>query len=334
MKAILNYGAGNLRLEEVPIPTLREGRVLIKVLACGVCGGEYSLAKARPGETANVEGVIPGHEIVGAVVASDYEPLAAGVRVVVAPNHARCGVCENCLRGLHICLNWPRRTADIGGGYAEYALVEPRQCYLLPASLDPVDAALTEPLACCLHAMGKLHMQPGAKVIVVGAGANAQLFVQLARLQAASFVAVADNHAERVALAFKLGADAAVDPHSPTPLQDATGSSDGADVVIVTRGAPEALEQAIRWCGYGGRVLVYGVAPPGAPAALEPHLLWRKEISIIGSRSFSNTFAPALDLLVAGRIVVKPLITTLSLEEIIPALRRPLDRVKMVIVPD
>lgn len=337
MKAILNYGGGDLRLEEIPVPTWREGHVLVKVLACGVCGGDYALAKAQPGipsrAMSNVEGVIPGHEIVGEIVSSDSGPLGPGTRVAVAPNHARCGICENCLRGFHICLNWPRRTAAIGGGYAEYALVEPRQCYPLPANLDPIEATLTEPLACCLHALGKLHIQPGERVIVLGAGANAQLFVQLARLQGASFVAVADDHADRVALALELGAEAVIAPNAPDPWRGLPGLSGGADVVIVNRSAPAAVAQAVRWCGYGGRVLVYGVAPAGAAASIEPHLLWRKEISLIGSRSFSNTFAAALDLLAAGRIMVRPLITSVPLEEIIPTLHTPLAHIKAVVVP-
>lgn len=334
MKAILNYGAGDLRLESIPVPQAQDDQVLLKVLACGICGGEYKLAKTSNGATPAAVGIIPGHEIIGEVVQSATEALPAGTRVAVSPNYS-CGLCEACRTGhLYLCVNRPKRTAEIGGGYADYALVYPSQCYALPDDLETLDAAITETLACCLHGVEKVNIQPGERVLIIGAGANAQLFVQIARIRGASFVMVVDNLKDRTEMALSLGADMAVDAAEQDPLAASPLLSNGADVVIVNRGRPEAVTDAVNWCASSGRVLCYGVPPAGIPAPIEPHLLWKKEVSVVGSRSYGTSFGASLALIASGRIQVRPIITRLvALDETIDALRTPQASIKTVIVP-
>jgi L-iditol 2-dehydrogenase len=329
MQAVVNYGAGDLRLEDIPVPTVRDGQVLLKVLACGICGGEYKLAK-QGGEPAAV-GIIPGHEVIGEIVESPTDALPPGMRVAISPNYS-CGLCDGCRSGhLYLCSNRPKRTAEIGGGYAEYALVYPSQCYALPDHLDTLSAAITETLACCLHGAEKVNIQAGERVIIIGAGANAQLFVQIARIRGASFVMVVDNLQDRMDMALSLGADAAVDPSQQDPLDVLPY---GADVVIVNRGRAEAVTDAVNWCASSGRVLCYGVPGAGIPTPVEPHLLWKKEVSIVGSRSYGTAFGASLALIASGRIQVKPIITrTVPVSGAIEALRSPQASIKTVIVP-
>ncbi len=334
MKAVMNYGAGDLRLEDIPIPKVRNGEALLKVLACGICGGEYKLAKKPDGAVPETEGIIPGHEIIGEIVESRSELLTAGMRVAISPNYS-CGCCDPCRSGfLYLCVNRPRRTAAVGGGYAEYGLMHPSQCYPLPDHLDPLDAAITETLACCLHGVEKVNIQAGERVLIIGAGANAQLFVQIARIRGASLVMVVDNLPDRLAMALELGADMAVNPDEQDPLTASPLLRNGADVVIVNRGRAEAVTSAVEWCGSGGRVLCYGVAAAGVPVPIEPHILWKKELSVVGSRSYGTQFGTALALIGAGRIRVRPIITrTVPLEGVIDALRSPQASIKTVIVP-
>ena len=329
MKAVLNYNAGDLRLEDIPIPKVSNGQVLLKVLACGICGGEYKLAK--PGGEPSSIGIIPGHEIIGEVVESPTDTLPPGMRVAISPNYS-CGACHPCRTGhLYLCVNRPKRTAEIGGGYAEYALVYPSQCYALPDDLDTLEAAITETLACCLHGAEKVNIHPGETVIVIGAGANAQLFVQIARIRGASFVMVVDNLQDRMEMALSLGADRALDASQQDPLDLLPH---GADVVIVNRGRAEAVTDAVNWCASSGRVLCYGVPGAGIPTPVEPHLLWKKEVSVVGSRSYGASFGASLALIASGRIQVKPIITrTVPIDGAIDALRTPQASIKTVIVP-
>lgn len=334
MRAVFNYGAGKLQLEGIPIPAPAEGLVLLKVLACGICGGEYKMLLRPPGTVPGTEGVIPGHEIIGEVVASPPGLFAIGTRVAVSPNYS-CGFCDYCRSGyLYLCANRPKRTAEIGGGYADYCLVHPSQCYTLPENLEPLAAAITETLACCLHGAAKVDIQAGDKVLIIGAGANAQLFVQIARLRGAAFVMVVDNLQDRMDMALALGADMAVNADESDPLIASPLLKYGADVVIVNRGKAEAVTDAVNWCASGGRVLCYGVALPGIPALIEPHSLWKKEVSVVGSRSYGSSFGTALSLISAGRINVRPIITrTVPLDGVIDALHNPQSSIKTVIVP-
>jgi threonine dehydrogenase-like Zn-dependent dehydrogenase len=328
MKAIIYYGAGKVQLEEIPKPQLRSNRVLVKILACGVCGGEYKMVKKQEGTQPETAGVIPGHEVVGEIVESQIAQLPRGMLVAVAPN-TNCGLCDNCRRGIsHLCYHRPVQV----GGYAEYCLVQPGQCHPVPSHVTPVEAAMTEPLACCVYALDRVNLKQGERVIVIGAGANALLFVQLARLKGASFVMIVDNMRDRMELALQLGADIAIDSAKVDPLQAAAAIRTGADVVIVNRGNPESLNDAVRWCDTGGRVLCYGVGPAGCAAHIEPHRLWQKEISIVGSRSYYNTFGAALALIASGQVQVKPIINrVVSLDGITDALQNAKGAIKTVI---
>lgn len=331
MKAIFYYGAGELRLQEIPLPESRDGQVLLKVLACGICGGDYRMTlKYAP----VVEGIIPGHEIIGEVVESPTELLTKGMRIAVSPNYS-CGICEACRTGFqYLCVNRPKRTAQNGGGYADYCLVYPSQCYPLADHVDALDAAMTETLACCLHGAAKVDIRVGDRVLIIGGGANAQLFVQIARLQGASFVMVVDNLKDRLEMALQLGADMAADPDTQDPLAASPVLQQGADVVIVNRGRAESVADAVNWCRSGGRVLCYGVALPGVTAPIEPHTLWKKELSVVGSRSYGSSFGAALTLISTGRINVRPMINrTVPLDGVIDALQDPKASIKTVIVP-
>jgi threonine dehydrogenase-like Zn-dependent dehydrogenase len=140
---------------------------------------------------------------------------------------------------------------------------------------------------------------------------------------------VADTIDARLTVARELGADTTIeDTEDAEPLEPA-------DVVIVTRSSPAAVSRAVRWCAAGGRVLAFGVAQAGATAAIEPQLLWRREVSVIGTRSYTDTFAPALELLVAGQVRARPIVSrTVGLAEVPGVLRESAGLyIKTVIVP-
>ena len=339
MKAIVNYGKGDLDLVDVPDPSPEPGRVLIKVLASSICGGDYSMARysttagAAGAHRRRGEGAVPGHEYAGEVVAADDPRLEPRAMVAVEPN-TRCMACESCRRGRPLCENKRPRAPAIGGGYAQYALVEPYQCHVLPAGLDPVDASMIEPTACCLYATERVGIDAADVVLIIGAGANAQLFIQIAKIKGAAHVAIADDIQARLRLAATLGADTAIDTGSPEGIKELESLYGTIDVVMMNRGRPHLYEQAVTLCRPGGRILCYGVAPAGENAPIQPHLLWRKEISIVGSRSYAGTFGRTLNLIAAGRIQVRPIVDRIvGLEEVFGALRDPHSAVKTAIRP-
>ena len=334
----MTYGPGDIRVETLPDPAPESGEVLVKVGGCGICGGDYSGHKPGSKKGAPPRNpTISGHEVAGAVVAcgAGVSGLPTGSRVAVSPNDP-CGCCRPCRRGMpHLCRNRKPRGPAQGGGFAEYVIVTPKQCYRVPEETSLIEAAVTEPLACCLHSANRIRIRQSDCVAILGGGVNAQLFVQLSRLMGAGRVVLIDDLPERLAMASALGADEVVDASEPSGELVSHGFPEGADVVINTRGSTEFTRLVFDLCAEGARILCYGVAGAGKIVPIEPHIIWRKEIQLIGGRSFNNTFGDALDLIVSGRVRVGPLVTrTVSLERYAEVVVSPSgNHIKTVVVP-
>jgi L-iditol 2-dehydrogenase len=148
-------------------------------------------------------------------------------------------------------------------------------------------------------------------------------------------VILIDSLPERLAMALEFGADEVVDLAEVSLDEVRQGFPDGADVVINTRGSVEFTRLAFDLCAEGARILCYGVSGAGKTVPVEPHIIWRKEIQLIGGRSFNNTFGDALDLIVSRRVRVDPLVTrTVNLERYADVVVAPSgDHVKTVVMP-
>lgn len=336
MKAALLFGAGDLRLEEIPTPRPGPDDVLVRIEACGVCGGDYhgyQRAKPRTNPTP------AGHEAAGTIAEfgeragrSGKEKLRVGDRVALSPGFW-CGKCESCLNGRRrFCENTPKRDGSAGGGFSQYRVVRPSQCYPIPDSLPFASATMAEPVACCLYASGRAGITTGDRVAILGAGANALVFLQIALIRGAESVVVADTIESRLSVAESLGATRTVKAEYPDQALDSDGEY---DVIIVTRGSPVFTETAVQYCAPRGRILCYGVSPSGVGASIETHELWRKEVSLIGSRSFDGTYGEAVDLISAGRIRVDSIVTSsVPLGGLASALADPPDgHIKAVTLP-
>ena len=339
MKAALTFGPGDIRVECMTDPVPDSGEVLVKVGGCGICGGDYSGHKPGANKLAKRrEPTIAGHEVAGTVAArgAGIQGLPIGSRVAVSPNRP-CGRCPPCHQGMsHLCENRIPHPRQKGGGFAEYTAVFPQQCYPIDDGTSMIAAAVTEPLACCLHSTSRIHVRPGDCVAILGGGLNAQLFLQLTRLKGARRVVLIDSIEERLKMASTLGADAVIDSSTTSFEEIERQFPRGADIVINTRGSLEFTELAFKLCAIGARLLCYGVARAGKTVPLEPHLIWRKEIQLIGGRSYNNTFGAALDLINSRRIQVAPLVTrTVNLERYAEMVAAPSgNHIKTVVVPD
>ena len=334
MKATVFHGPGDLRVEERPVPEAAHGHVLVRIGACGICGTDRHIYH---GEFATAPPVIIGHEFAGTVevAGAGVDGLAPGDRVAIDPNMP-CGVCRPCRRGqIHLCENLRALGVDIDGGFAQYCLVPRAQCYPLPGGVSLEAGAMTEPLACCLRGIDRAGIRPGDTVAIIGGGAIGQLLAQLSRLSGAARLVLSDPVAARRELALISGAEAVVDPTRVDPLAGGGPLEGGADVVIEAVGSARTTAQAIDWAAPGGTILWFGVTPPGATIPVEPNLLFRKELSIVGARINPFTHGRALALLGSGQVRVDHLITRrVGLAELPAVLDAPpgVD-VKTVVIP-
>jgi len=307
--AAVYRGPGRIEVEARLTPRPGAGEVLLAVQACGVCGTDVHIVDGEYPASADIA---LGHEYVGVVVdvGAGVRDLAPGDRVAVDPNIS-CGACVACRRGDgHLCERLQALGVTRDGGFAERCLIPATQAYRLPDGLGFEAAALAEPLSCCLHGLDLAGVRAGDRVVVLGAGPIGLLMTQLVRMAGAARVLVADPVASKRDLAGRLGADVVVDPAERDPgeaVRDAV--PDGADVVLECVGRPGTAALALALARRGGTVVWFGVSPPGATAAVEPYLVYRKELTIRGAFVNPGTFGRALALLTHGRIETGPLIT-------------------------
>ncbi len=317
MKALVFRGKGKVGVEELPRPEVGPGQVLVRVKACGVCGTDRHIYH---GEFPAVAPVVLGHEYAGEVVevGAGVSDLAPGDRVAVDPNVV-CGMCRPCRVGkVHLCENLTALGVNYDGGFAEYSLAPQEQLYRFPSSLNWDEAAMVEPVACCLHGIDLAEIQAGQTVLVIGGGAIGQIHAQLARLSGASQVVVSDPVPERRKLALELGADAVLDP-TGRPVDEMLGALDGgADVVIEAVGSQATTEQSVQLAAPGGMVVWFGVTAPAARSSVSPYDIYRREITVRGTFVNPFTHSRALALLASGRLQVGPLITRRATLEELP----------------
>lgn len=313
LSAYLN-DSGKLTLGNREIPKIKDDEILIKVIACGICGTDVHVFK---GINTGKPNIIRGHEFVGEVVEVGKEVKDLKVKdiVIVDPN-IPCMNCHQCRNGrIHLCKNLIAIGVDLDGGFAEYCALPSKQAYRLPSNIEPIVGALAEPLACAIHGIDRVGIKEGEDVLIIGGGALGLILTQLAVNGGAGRVFVSEPYKEKRDLAFGFGASRVIDPINEDPLevikQETKGK--GVDVVIEAVGSGKTILQAIKAVSDGGRVLFFGVAPEDIKINISPFEVYRRELSLLGSFVNPFTMERAVSLISSRRINLYPLIS-----EIIP----------------
>jgi L-iditol 2-dehydrogenase len=347
MRAAVYRGKGRVIVEDVPVPQIAEGEVLIRVAACGICGTD--LKKIEHGFVAAPQ--IFGHEVSGTVVA-----LGAGVTRwktgdrVMSFHHIPCGNCFYCERRLHSQCSLYKRTGltagfdPNGGGFAQYVKAMPwvaeRGIVGIPDEISFEEASFIEPVNTCIKAIEKARVSPGETVLIMGQGPIGLLLMMLSKL-AGAFVIGSDPVPERRAKSLSLGADFALDPRD-AQLADEVGSRTsgrGADVVLVAVPMPGALSEALAIARAGGRILLFAQNDPEMRIEFPAAAVGVAEKEILGSYSAAvDRQEQAARLIFSRQLPVRELIShRFPLEAMNRALeiaRHPVaDSLKVVIQP-
>ncbi len=305
-----NYFLGNgaFAIREGPIPVPGPGEVVVKNMACGVCGTDVHITKGEPGSAEVHPPVVLGHEYSGEVVGlgEGVTTLQVGDHVTVDPN-IYCGECEYCRNGKkQLCPSMQAVGVTRDGGFAQYSLVPAAQAFLLDSAVSFEAGAMAEPLACCLHGIDLAGIKPGQTVAVVGGGAIGLIMLQLCRLSGASALLLSEPDAARRAVAGQLGADITLDPLDKTAYAAQEGF---ADVVIECVGNTPAVSSAFHLAKKGATVVLFSVPKPEAEFPLKLFDVYKKELTIKGSFVNPDTHARAVSLINAGKVDFTPLIT-------------------------
>lgn len=304
-----------LTIEEVPIPEVGAGQVLVKIAAAGVCHTDLHAAdgdwpvKPRPP-------FIPGHEGVGhvAAVGSGVRHVKEGDRVGVPWLYTACGHCRHCLGGWEtLCPEQQNTGYSVNGGFAEYVVADPDYVGHLPAGTDFVEIA---PVLCAGVTVYKglkvTDTRPGDWVVVSGIGGLGHMAVQYAKAMGLNVVAV-DIDDAKLDLARQLGATLAVNARHEDPAAFVQKQVGGAQGVLVTAVSPKAFEQALGMVGRGGTVSLTGLPPGDFPLSIFNTVLNGITVrgSIVGTRL---DLVEALDFAGAGK--VRATVQAAALEDI------------------
>ena len=312
MRVAMWYNNRDVRIEEVPIPQISPGELLVRIEASGICGSDvmegYRLDRAP---------LVLGHEIAGQVVTAGegVERLHEGDRVSVA-HHVPCNTCHYCLTGHHTACETLRHTNFDPGGFAEYVRVPAinvdRGTFLIPEEVSYEEATFVEPLACVLRGQRIARTQPGNSVLVIGSGIAGLLHIMLARALGAGRVIATDINEYRLEAAQRFGADAIfhANEYSPDCLRQ-NNAGRLADLVILCTGAVSAINQALESVDPGGTVLLFAPTDPGITIPISINeLFWRQDRTITTSYAHSPAdHEAALELIRAGTVPVKQMIT-------------------------
>ena len=291
---------GKVEITEFPEPPMGEDCVKVAVAWCGLCGTDFHKFAGKAGSRPVTYPVPLGHEISGVVaeVGAKVTNFRVGDRVTVDPNWS-CGRCYYCQNGKrHLCEN----SRGVVKGMATYICPPVANVYLIPDSLSLREAALTEPLGCCLHGMDLLDVQLGETVAIVGLGAIGSLMLQLCAHSAAAKIVVIEPEESKRAAALEMGATLFINPTSENPAEAIAKAGIRVDKVMECGGIPATIETALDVAGRGATVVLFGVASPEARIAFKPYEAFTKELVIKTSYINPGTTRRAIDLLANGAI--------------------------------
>ena len=293
MRAAVYRGKGRVVVEDVPVPAIGAGEVLIRVASCGICGTD--IKKIEYGFVAPPQ--IFGHEVAGTVVAvgSGVTKWKTGDRVM-SFHHIPCGACFYCERRLFSqCPGYKKvgLTAGFdpnGGGFAQYVRAMPwmaeRGMLAIPDDVSFDEASFIEPVNTCIKAVEKARVGTGETVLVMGLGPIGLLLMMLSKLAGATVIG-SDPMPARRAKSVSLGADVALDPREGRLAEEIRARTEGrgADVVLVAVPIPSALTDALALTRPGGRVLLFAQNDPQMKIEFPAAAIGVQEKEILGSYS-------------------------------------------------
>jgi L-iditol 2-dehydrogenase len=311
MRAAVYHSNSDIRVQEMPVPKIGPGELLMRIEASGICGSDvmqwYRIRKAP---------LVLGHEVAGVVedVGEGVKKFNRGDRITAA-HHIPCNTCKYCLKGQYSVCDTLRTTNFDPGGFAEYvrlpAINVDRGTFLLGDGVSFEEGTFAEPLACVLRGQRLAGFRPGDDVFVLGSGISGLLHIIAARALGAGRIVAADISQYRLDAARRMGADDVFlsDKNIPEKLKKSNGGK-GADLVIACTAAHAAINAAFGCADRGGRILFFAPSMPGETFPFPLYELWRDGVDII----FSYAGPPAdtvqaLELLRQKRLDVEQMIT-------------------------
>ena len=311
MKALLLKEYKHLEIAELPDPLPEADEVLVRVMACGICGSDVHGYDGHTGR--RIPPLVMGHEASGTVAAAgtDVRRFGPGDRVTF-DSTVYCGDCFFCRRGeVNLCDRRNVLGVSCGdyrrhGAFAEFVAVPERIVYKLADSLSFEQAALIESVSIAVHAVNRTPRKIGDAVVVVGAGMIGQLVIQTIRRAGCGRLIAIDLEDSKLEMAAKFGADLGINAGAPDlreRILDATQGR-GADVAFEAVGADAPFNTAVPSLRKGGILTLIGNLSPKVELPLQQ--IVTREISMFGSCASAGEYPACIELMARGAIDVRP----------------------------
>ena len=284
------YNNKDIRIEEMLKPQIGPDELLVKTMACGICGSDvmewYRIKKAPR---------VLGHEMTGKIVEAGKNVKDFKVRDrVFVSHHVPCNECRYCLNGHHTVCETLHSTNFDPGGFSEYVRVPKINVefgtFRLPDEISFEDGTFIEPLGCVIRGQRRANIKPNHTVLVIGSGISGLLQIQLARTIGVKKIIATDVNEYRMNSAKKFGADFVINAKEDVPnrVKEINGEK-LADRVIVCTGAISAIYQALKSVDKGGTILFFAPTDPGININLPFNDFWSNQITL------TTTYAAAPD---------------------------------------
>jgi L-gulonate 5-dehydrogenase len=307
MRAVIFDAPRTARSAEVGEPRPGPGEVLVRTRLAGLCGSDmHAYLGTQP---FFVYPQIPGHEVIGEVVAGgEGVGLGAGRRVVLDPT-INCGVCRACRLGRYNCCATIRVIGVHAPGVLAEAFVAPaRRLHPIADNVPDEVAVLAEPLSIGFHAADRAEVQADDQVAIIGAGAIGLALVLMVRARGGRCLVI-DREQSRLDLARSMGAEVAINVSAMDPVAAVREWTEGEGVARTFEavGTPQTIRAAAEMTATAGRMVILGLCQKDV--ALPPSMFIRKELEVVGSRLHQNTVEKVVAMLERSEIDPRGMLT-------------------------
>ncbi len=308
MKAIMIATPGQIKIEEIPMPTLKEGEALLKIKYCGICGADVASYTGNQPFTTYPR--IPGHEFSAEIaeIGENDRGLKVG-DIVTANPYFNCGECYSCRRGIvNACTDNQTMGVQRDGSFCEYVAM-PIERIIPGKGLSAKELALIEPFSISCHALSRCEVKAGDNLLIMGAGPIG-LFALIKAKAVGARVMIADILDNRLNLAKEYGADRIVNTKNEDIVEAAKEFTNGDmfDVTVEACGAPETFLACIDTAATGANLILIGNGK--RDTTFLHSIILKKELNVYGSRNaFTKDFEELIDLVAAGKADVLKMVS-------------------------
>ncbi|XP_051116633.1 sorbitol dehydrogenase-like [Andrographis paniculata] len=316
--AVWLVGPRTLQIQPYNLPSLGPEDARIRIKAVGICGTDVHFFKElKMGNYIVKKPIVPGHECAGIVeeVGAGVKHLSPGDRVAIEPSIG-CWQCHTCRQGRYnICPELKFFSLPpVNGALANYVVHPAKNCFKLSDTLTFEEGALCEPLSCAIHACRRANISVETNVLVVGAGPIGLLTMLAARAFGSPRILVLDIEDSHLEVAKKLGADGVIKvsiniDEVEKEVEKIKVAMDGKiDVSFDCVGLSKTMLTSLQATSSGGKVCLIGLGHANMSAPLTGNVAAR-EVDLVGTFCYTNTWPLAIELIRSGKIDVKALIT-------------------------